>query len=87
MSAQAHAINSIDDLTPYQKAAVLSIALGDEISAKLFKNLSKNEIEAISKEIAFMKKIDPNIYKAVVKEFYQMLKAKEYATSGGIEYA
>ncbi|WP_291490511.1 flagellar motor switch protein FliG [Desulfurella sp.] len=87
MSAQAHAINSIDDLTPYQKAAVLSIALGDEISAKLFKNLSKNEIEAISKEIAFMKKIDPNIYKAVVKEVYQMLKAKEYATSGGIEYA
>ncbi|AHF97380.1 flagellar motor switch protein FliG [Desulfurella acetivorans A63] len=80
-------MNSIDDLTPYQKAAVLSIALGDEISAKLFKNLSKNEIEAISKEIAFMKKIDPNIYKAVVKEFYQMLKAKEYATSGGIEYA
>lgn len=88
MCAQSSsAINSIDDLTPYQKAAILSIVLGDEISAKLFKNLSKNEIEAISREIAFMKKIDPDISKAVVKEFYQMLKAKEYASTGGLEYA
>lgn len=88
MCAQAtQTINSINDLTPYQKAAVLSVALGDEVSAKLFKNLSKNEIEVISREIALMKKINPNISKAVVREFYQMLKAKEYANTGGLEYA
>lgn len=88
MCAQAtQTINSINDLTPYQKAAILSVALGDELSAKLFKNLSKNEIEAISREIALMKKINPNISKAVVREFYQMLKAKEYANTGGLEYA
>jgi len=80
-------INSIDDLTPYQKAAILSIVLGDELSAKIFKNLSKSEIEAISREIAFMKKINPEISKAVVREFYQTLKAKEYIATGGIEYA
>jgi flagellar motor switch protein FliG len=88
MCAQSSsAINSIDDLTPYQKAAVLSVVLGDEVSAKLFKNLSKNEIEAISREIALMKKVNPDISKAVVREFYQMLKAKEYASTGGLEYA
>ncbi len=80
-------IKSVDDLTNTQKIAILSIVLKDEITAKIFKHLSKQEIEAITKEIAFMRTVDPSIVRDVVKEFYNMFRAKEYISSGGIEYA
>ncbi len=80
-------IKSSEDLTPHQKAAILTIILGDDLSAKVLSHLPKQDIEAISKEIAFMKTIDPKIIREVVDEFYKMLKAKEFMSVGGLEYA
>ena len=69
-------IKSAEDLTPHQKAAILTIVLGDDLSPKVLSFLPKQDIEAISKEIAFMKTVDPKIIRQVVDEFYKMLKAK-----------
>ncbi len=82
-------IKSIEDLTPPQKAAILTIVLGEDLSARVLSQpqLSKQDIETISKEIAFMKTIDQNIIRDVIREFYNMLKAKEFMSIGGIEYA
>ncbi len=87
MANEKQVINSADDLTPAQKAAILTIVLGEEVSVKVFTHLSRLEIEAISKEIAFMKTVDPDIVKDVVDEFYKMVKAKEFMSAGGLEYA
>ncbi len=85
--ADSQSIKSVEDLTPAQKAAILTIVLGEELSAAVLSRLPKQDIELISKEIAFMKTVDPGIIREVVNEFYNMLKAKEFMSVGGMEYA
>ena len=85
--AEAQSIKSVEDLTPAQKAAILTIVLGEDLSAAILSKLPKQDIELISKEIAFMKTVDPGIIREVVNEFYNMLKAKEFMSVGGMEYA
>ncbi len=85
--AESQSIKSVEDLTPAQKAAILTIVLGEDLSAAVLSKLPKQDIELISKEIAFMKTVDPGIIREVVNEFYNMLKAKEFMSVGGMEYA
>ena len=87
MAEGSQNIKSLSDLTPSQKAAILMIVLGENLSAAILSKLPKQDIELISKEIAFMKTIDPKIMREVVNEFYSMLKAKEFMSVGGMEYA
>lgn len=70
-----------------QKAAVLMVSLGDEVAANIFKYLEEDEIQAISKEIALTKHVQPDIMDEVMEEFHTMTLAKSYITQGGIEYA
>jgi flagellar motor switch protein FliG len=78
---------SAKELKGSQKAAVLMIALGDEHSAAVFKCLDEEEIQTLSKEIALMKHVQPELADQVVEEFHVMAMAKKYITQGGIEYA
>ncbi len=87
MAEKSKNIKTAEDLTPAQKAAILMIVLGEDLSAKVLSLLPKQDIELISKEIAFMRTIDPKIIREVVNEFYTMLKAKEFMSVGGLEYA
>ncbi|MCI5566448.1 MAG: flagellar motor switch protein FliG [Veillonellaceae bacterium] len=75
------------ELTNEQKVAILFIALGPEDSAILFKHLSDEEIEKITLEIANQKQVTPEQKTAVINEFYQMAMAKNYISTGGLEYA
>ncbi|WP_200966087.1 flagellar motor switch protein FliG [Insulibacter thermoxylanivorax] len=74
-------------LTGRQKAAILLISLGPEISAEIFKHLREEEIEQLTLEIANVRKVDPEEKEAIMEEFYQICVAQEYITQGGIEYA
>lgn len=74
-------------LTGTQKAAVLMVALGDEVAANIFKYMEEDEIQAISKEIALTKHVTPEVADTVLEEFHTMTLAKTYIAQGGIEYA
>ncbi|MHB8170480.1 MAG: flagellar motor switch protein FliG [Thermincolia bacterium] len=74
-------------LTGRQKAAILLISLGPELSAQIFKHLREDEIEQLTFEIANLRKVDSGNKDEVVGEFYQMCIAREYISQGGIEYA
>jgi flagellar motor switch protein FliG len=75
------------ELTNQQKAAILFITLGPENSAKVFQHMADDEIEKITLEIASQKQVTPRQKAAVLSEFYQMAMAKNYLSSGGLEYA
>jgi flagellar motor switch protein FliG len=79
--------SSQPELTNEQKAAILFIAMGPENSAILFKHLSDGEIEKITLEIANQKQVTAEQKAAVISEFYQMAMAKDYLSTGGLEYA
>ena len=70
-----------------QKAAVLLISLGQDVAAKVYKRLSGEEVEQLTFEIANVSKVDLDQRETVLKEFRDIAKAKEYITTGGIQYA
>jgi len=76
-----------DSLTGKEKAAILLVSLGPDISARIFKHLNEEEIEELTLEIANMQKVSNDIKDNVLNEFYQLIEAKDYIDRGGIKYA
>jgi len=75
------------NVTGVQKAAILMITLGDELSAQVMSHLDEEEVSEISREIAVTKVVPPEVADAVIEEFYNMMLAKKFITKGGLEYA
>lgn len=75
------------ELTGLQKAAVLMISLGPELSALLMKQLSQEDIEQISSTIANTPTVSPEQRKEVIEEFLQLDEAQQYILRGGVKYA
>ncbi|MBM7701864.1 flagellar motor switch protein FliG [Metabacillus iocasae] len=75
------------ELTGKQKAAVLLISLGPDVSASVYKYLSEEEIERLTLEISTMRKIEPELKADVLEEFEQIVMAQNYIEQGGIGYA
>jgi len=74
-------------LTGRQKAAVLLISLGPELSAKVMKQLSEEDIEKITYEIANMDVVDAETQQEVLREFLELHEVQYYLLKGGVEYA
>lgn len=74
-------------LSGKEKAAILLISLGPEVSAQIFKHLKEEEIEDLTLQIASMRRIDSDIRESVLQEFGEVMLAHEYMEQGGIEYA
>ncbi len=74
-------------LTGRQKAAILLITLGPEVSAQVFKHLRDEEIEQLTLEIANVRKVDNQEKESILSEFHQIAMAQEFLTQGGINYA
>ena len=74
-------------LSGRQKAAILLITLGPEVSAQVFKHLRDEEIEQLTLEIANVRKVDNTEKEAIMAEFHQIAVAQEFLTQGGINYA
>ncbi|MEW6723370.1 MAG: flagellar motor switch protein FliG [Bacillota bacterium] len=70
-----------------QKAAMLLIALGSDLSANVLKHLPEDDIEQLSLEIANLQRVDPEVKDRVCQEFHEMAMAQEYIAQGGIDYA
>jgi len=70
-----------------QKAAILLIALGPEVSSKVLKYLRDDEIERLSLEIASTTRVETEVKDRVFDEFRDMCMAQEYLSTGGLDYA
>ena len=84
---EVKAAQKIRDLTNSQKAAIILIAMGKEVSAQVMRHLSESEIERLSTEIALVDNIDGKTEMSVLHEYFSMLKASEYISEGGMAYA
>jgi flagellar motor switch protein FliG len=74
-------------LTGKQKAAILLISLGPDVSASVYKHLSEEEIEKLTLEISGVRKVDHQTKEEVMEEFHQIALAQDYISQGGIAYA
>jgi flagellar motor switch protein FliG len=74
-------------LTGRQKAAILLISLGPDVSASVYKHLSEEEIEKLTLEISNMRQVTADEKEEVLEEFHQIALAQDYIAQGGIAYA
>ncbi|BCB03352.1 flagellar motor switch protein FliG [Bacillus sp. KH172YL63] len=75
------------DLTGKQKAAILLISLGPDVSASVYKHLSEEEIEKLTLEISGVKKVETEAKEGILEEFHNIAIAQDYISQGGIGYA
>nr|WP_255726512.1 flagellar motor switch protein FliG [Sporosarcina sp. ACRSM] len=74
-------------MTGKQKAALLLISLGPEVSASVYKHLSEEEIERLTLEISGVKKVEASVKEEIIEEFHNIALAQDYISQGGIGYA
>ncbi|TYS53884.1 flagellar motor switch protein FliG [Rossellomorea marisflavi] len=74
-------------LTGKQKAAILLISLGPDVSASVYKHLSEEEIEKLTLEISGVKKVETEAKEGIMEEFHHIAMAQDYISQGGIGYA
>lgn len=70
-----------------RKAAMMLVLLGDKTSAEIVKELSEEEVQTVSREIARIDAISPEHAESLLEEFYQMNMAHDYVVRGGMDYA
>ncbi|MED0663664.1 flagellar motor switch protein FliG [Geobacillus thermodenitrificans] len=74
-------------LSGRQKAAILLISLGPDVSASVYKHLSEEEIEKLTLEISNVRQVTVEQKEEVLEEFHQLALAQDYIAQGGIAYA
>ena len=87
MTALSQTISSEMELSGLRKAAILLVAMGEEASAYIFKQLNELEVEKLTKEISLLKTVPSNVMSNVTEEFYNMILAQNYISAGGMDYA
>ncbi len=74
-------------LTGLRKAAVLLVAVGAGASSKVLSHLDPELVELLTREVATLDAIAPEVSNKVVAEFYQIAQAAHHAEQGGVGYA
>ncbi|MFD1018180.1 flagellar motor switch protein FliG [Thalassobacillus hwangdonensis] len=74
-------------LTGKQKAAILLISLGPDVSAQVYKHLSEEEIEKLTLEISSVQKVGGEEKEDILEQFHKIALAQDYISQGGIGYA
>jgi flagellar motor switch protein FliG len=77
----------LDELTNRQKAAVMLMVLGPELSGQVIRHLEEEHVEHLSLELARLEKVTPEQREQAIAEFYEVAVAQEYISEGGVEQA
>jgi flagellar motor switch protein FliG len=79
--------NELNKISPARKAAMLLISMGVEAATPILKTMTEDEIEKVSKEIATIDNIPPEILHYVAEEYMALTNEVTIDSSGGLNYA
>ena len=65
-----------------RKAAVLLLGLQQDTAAKLLRHMSHEMVEDISREIASIYSVRPDLRRKVVRELYNLVLARRFVDMG-----
>lgn len=77
----------MDKISGSRKAAVLLLSMGAEQAAGILRYMPRTQVEAITVEIAKLKRVDPQLQDEVLDEFYQLSQADRHLAEGGADQA
>jgi flagellar motor switch protein FliG len=75
------------EMSGLRKAAILMVALGDELAKTLFQSLSETDVRRVTEEITRLGEVPAAQLTQVLTEFYGLLETQQYMVRGGADYA
>jgi flagellar motor switch protein FliG len=75
------------NLPGLRKAAILLVALGDDLTRSLLQSLSETDVHRVTGEITKLGDIPADLITQVLTEFYGLLETQQYVVRGGTELA
>ncbi|AEJ40560.1 flagellar motor switching and energizing component [Sulfobacillus acidophilus TPY] len=77
----------MEKMTGARKAAILLLTVGAEEAANILRYLGRTEVEAITVEIAKLKRVDPKLQEEILQEFFHLSQAERQIAEGGADLA
>ena len=77
---------AINKYTGAQKAAILLLSFGEDISAEIFKNLNEFEIKRVGSAMSRLGRLEQDIVDEIMMEFYGILQQNKKFFYGGNDF-
>lgn len=74
-------------LNGVRKAAVLLVAVGEELAKEILRDLPEADVQRLTEELADLRGVTPELSGQVLEEFWQMLETQNFMVHGGLDYA
>ena len=75
------------DVNGTKKAAILLLSMGPDEAAEVLRHLRRDEVDALTLEVANLKRVERGLRDEVVGEFVKMVETESFLQEGGIDYA
>jgi flagellar motor switch protein FliG len=70
-----------------RKAAILIMAVGEELARNLFQSLNESDVQRVADEISRMGEVSEEQLDEVMEEFHELVRSQAYLVRGGHDYA
>lgn len=87
MAKSQRDIDANEEVSGLRKAAILLLALEENASSAILKQLDPKVIEEVTREMAGIGQIPSSVRDGVLDEFYSLAMAHGWAREGGLDYA
>ncbi len=74
-------------LTGVRKAAILMLAVGEDIAKDILRALPETDVQRITEELAELRAVAPEISAEVIQEFWELLETQNVMVHGGLDFA
>ena len=74
-------------LTGVRKAAVLLVAVGEELAKEILRALPEVDVQRLTEELADLRGITPEVSADVLERFWELLETQNFMIHGGLDYA
>jgi len=75
------------NLTGVRKAAVLLVAMGEDLAKEILRALPEADVQRLTEELADLRGITQELSAEVLEEFWHLLETQQYMVHGGLDYA
>jgi flagellar motor switch protein FliG len=79
--------NDIDKLDGVVKAAIILLSLDHDVAGELLKHLPTQMVELVTRSLASLGDVPPELTQQVIEEFYSLRMATMHVKQGGLQYA
>jgi flagellar motor switch protein FliG len=75
------------NLSGLRKAAVLLVAVGEELAKEILRALPEVDVQRLTEELADLRGITPELSAEILEEFWELLETQGFVMHGGLDYA